>query len=79
MVEKEDRPEHPVRSAFGHRVRELRADKGLSQEALADLAGVHRTYVSSLERGERNVGIDNVAKLAQALGVPPAELLRGLS
>jgi transcriptional regulator with XRE-family HTH domain len=47
----------------------------LSQEALADLAGVHRNYLGGIERGERNVGIDNIEKLARALGVGIAELV----
>jgi len=46
----------------------------LSQERLAELAGVHRTYLSSLERGERNVSLDNIYAIAEALGVSPAEL-----
>lgn len=48
---------------------------GLAQEALADKAGLHRTCVSSLERGHRNVRLDNIHALASALGVPPSELL----
>lgn len=62
------------RRVFGERIRTLRQDRGLSQERLADLAGVHRTYLSSLERGERNVSLDNIYALARALGVPPADL-----
>jgi len=62
------------RAAFGRRVRVLRVARGMSQEDLADAAGVHRTYVSSLERGLRNVGLDNVFALADALGVDPSEL-----
>jgi len=50
--------------------------QGLSQEELAERAGVHRTYVSSLERGQRNVGLDNVFALAAALKVQPAALLQ---
>jgi transcriptional regulator with XRE-family HTH domain len=46
----------------------------MSQEQLADAAGLHRTYLSSLERGQRNVGLDNVLTLARALGVGPAQL-----
>jgi len=65
------------RVAFGRRVRAAREDRGLSQEALAERAGVHRTYVSSLERGQRNVGLDNVYALARALDVPPATLFEG--
>jgi transcriptional regulator with XRE-family HTH domain len=47
----------------------------LSQEALADLVGLHRTYVGSVERSERNVSLDNIERLAAALGVDIAELL----
>jgi transcriptional regulator with XRE-family HTH domain len=62
------------RLVFGDRVRELRLAAGLSQEALAEASGLHRTYVSSLERGQRNVGLDNIHALAAALGVEPARL-----
>lgn len=62
------------RRAFGRRVRALRLAAGLSQERLAQEAGLHRTYVSSLERGLRNVGLDNILRLAAALGVSPAAL-----
>lgn len=65
------------RQSFGLRVRTLRLDAGLSQEQLAEHAGLHRTYVSSLERGQRNVGLDNILKLASALGVPPSSLFDG--
>jgi transcriptional regulator with XRE-family HTH domain len=56
-------------------LRALRAARGLSQEALADLAALHRTYVGSIERRERNVSLDNIEKLAVALGVDIGELL----
>lgn len=62
------------RRVFGDRIRALRQDRGWSQERLAERAGVHRTYLSSLERGERNVSLDNIYAIAEALGVPPAEL-----
>jgi transcriptional regulator with XRE-family HTH domain len=65
------------RRVFGERIRALRQNRGLSQERLADIAGIHRTYLSSLERGERNVGLDNVYAIAAALGVSPAELFDG--
>lgn len=65
-----------ARKLFAHRLRQLRQVKGLSQEALADLAGLHRTYVGSVERGERNVSIDNMERLAKALEVDVADLLR---
>jgi len=63
-------------AAFGARLRTLRIARGLSQEALGDLAGLHRTYVGSVERGERNVSLDNIYALATAIGVRPEELLK---
>lgn len=65
-----------ARRLFAKRLRQIRQVKGLSQEALADLAGLHRTYVGSVERSERNVSIDNMERLAKALEVDIAELLR---
>ncbi|NJL57529.1 helix-turn-helix transcriptional regulator [bacterium] len=65
-----------ARRLFAKRLRQIRQMKGLSQEALADLAGLHRTYVGSVERSERNVSIDNMECLARALEVDIAELLR---
>ena len=59
-----------VQVRFGERLREIRRKKVVSQEALAEQAGLHRTYVSSIERGERNISIVNIAKLADALKVP---------
>lgn len=61
---------------FGGRVRELRARKGVSQEALADLAGLHRTYLGGIERGERNPSLVNIGRIADALGVPILELFQ---
>jgi transcriptional regulator with XRE-family HTH domain len=63
------------RRAFGARVRELRKPLGLSQEQLGQVAGLDRTYVGSVERGERNIGLDNIWVLADALGVHPRDLL----
>jgi transcriptional regulator with XRE-family HTH domain len=60
---------------FAANVRRLRLSAGLSQEALADRAGLHRTYISSIERGERNVSLANIFALAEALGVDPRDLL----
>jgi len=61
---------------FGEKVRELRMKKGLSQEELAELSGLHRTYISSLELGKRNVSLINIHALAKALGVTPDKLLK---
>ena len=66
-----------TRQTFAHRLREIRQEKGLSQEGLADLAGLHRTYVGSVERGERNISIDNMERLARALGCEVTDLLKG--
>lgn len=61
---------------FGEKVRELRIKKGLSQEGLAEISGLHRTYISSLELGKRNVSLINICALAKALGVTPDKLLK---
>jgi transcriptional regulator with XRE-family HTH domain len=60
---------------FGQRVRELRISAGLSQEGLAAEAGIHRTYVGSVERGERNISLRNIVRIANALNVRPQDLL----
>ena len=60
---------------FGASVRSIREARGISQEALADAAGLHRTHVSLIERGLRSVRLDTVAQLARALGVQPSELM----
>jgi transcriptional regulator with XRE-family HTH domain len=60
---------------FGQRVRTLRLERGLSQEALADAADLHRTHISLIERGGRSVRLETVAAVAAALGVQPAELM----
>jgi transcriptional regulator with XRE-family HTH domain len=65
-----------ARKVFSSRLRQLRQVKGLSQEELADMAGLHRTYVGSVERGERNISIDNMDCLAKALEVDITELLK---
>jgi transcriptional regulator with XRE-family HTH domain len=64
------------REQFGARVRVLRTAQGLSQEALAQASGLHRNYIGGIERGERNVGIDSVFRLADALHVEPGDLFR---
>jgi transcriptional regulator with XRE-family HTH domain len=56
----------------------MREARGLSQEALADRAGLHRTYIGGIERGERNVSFLNIIKLSKALGIRLDELMRGV-
>lgn len=63
-------------SIFAANVRRRRLELGLSQEELAERAGVHRTYIGMLERGEKNVTIYNIERLAIALGVNPPSLLQ---
>lgn len=65
-----------IKQKFGKNVRRLRKSKGLSQEKLALIAEVDRTYVPSIEKGERNVSIVIIEKLAKALNVPIYELLK---
>lgn len=64
-----------IRVRFGRKLRSLREERGLSQEELAFRAGLHRTYVSSAERGERNVSLVNLDKLASALEVELSHLV----
>lgn len=65
----------PVLVAFGKSVRQSRADAGVSQEELAHLAGIDRSYMSSIERGEQNVGLMSMHRVAAALGVTLSELV----
>jgi transcriptional regulator with XRE-family HTH domain len=62
------------RKRFGRRIRQLRLANHLTQEGLAERAGLHPTYIGGIERGERNVGFDNLLKIARALGQHPAKL-----
>lgn len=62
-----------IRLLVGKRVKELRKNMGISQEELADMVGLDRTYITSVERGKRNISIVNVEKLAKALQVSLAE------
>lgn len=64
-----------ARQRFARNLRSRRADLGFSQEVLAEEAGLHRTYIGSVERGERNVSIDNMERLAGALSVDIVDLL----
>ena len=65
-----------IRQRFGKRVKKARKSKGLSQEGFADLCGLDRTYIGGVERGERNISLDNIHKLSEALGMSISELFR---
>lgn len=62
-------------AAFGGAVRAVRLEQGISQEALADIAGLDRSYMGGIERGEHNVALINIQKVATALDVSIAELM----
>jgi transcriptional regulator with XRE-family HTH domain len=64
------------RQIFAYQLKRHRLARGMTQEALADEAGLDRTYVSSCERGKRNISITNIYKLARALKIGPEELVR---
>jgi transcriptional regulator with XRE-family HTH domain len=72
---KQQKPSKSARQRLAANIRYLRSQQKLSQEALADLVGLHRTYVGSVERSERNVSLDNVERLAATLGVDITALL----
>jgi len=67
-----------ARITLGETIRQLRQNKGLSQEELAELADLHRTYVGGIERGERNVSLANLVRISRALGVTVSDLTRGI-
>lgn len=67
-----------VRRALGKRIRTARVACGWTQRQLASVAGMHPAYIGSVERGERNIGFDNLARIAEALEVSLAVLLRGV-
>jgi transcriptional regulator with XRE-family HTH domain len=68
--------EGDLQRTFGRNLRRYRQDRGLSQEDFADTLGVHRTYMGGVERGERNLTLRSVERLATRIGVPPLELLQ---
>ncbi len=65
----------PILEAFGQNVRKFRVEQGLSQEQLADSAGLHRTYIGMIERAEKNITLCNIEKIANALSVNIVALL----
>jgi transcriptional regulator with XRE-family HTH domain len=64
-----------IKKDVGFKIREVRTERGLSQEELAALADLHRAYIGQVERGEKNIGIVNLEKIAKALGVNARDLL----
>ena len=64
-----------LRVRLGRAIRRLRSEAGYSQESFADACGLHRTYMGSIERGERNVSLDNIERIAKTLGLSAGELL----
>ena len=73
-----DRPRNELLAAFGEAVRALRRERGLSQEEFADRVGLHRTYIGDVERGERNIGLVNIGRIAQALDLPIVDLVAAI-
>jgi transcriptional regulator with XRE-family HTH domain len=71
-------PKASTKSLFGTALRALREERGYSQEELAERANLHRNYVGGVERGERNVGLENIVKLARALSVRTKDLFESL-
>ena len=65
-----------ARELFAIRVRELRVERGMSQDEMAAKSGLHRTYIGTVERAEQSIGIDNIEKIAKALGVPIVDLFK---
>ena len=65
-----------IRKVFGDNLKKLRLDKGLSQEKFAYICGLHRTYISDIECYQRNISIDNIQKIADALGVASYLLIK---
>jgi len=64
-----------TRKKLGEKIRRLRKKAGISQEELGFRANLHRTYIGSIERGEQNISVDNIHKVAKALKVSPGDLL----
>ena len=69
------RPKQPLRELFAANLRAERARRGLTQEDLAGLTGLHPTYISRVEKGGYNLGIDSIERFSMALGIDPQELL----
>ena len=68
--------DHPELIAFGETVRSVRLDKGISQEALAELAGIDRSYMGGIERGEHNIALINIKRISDALETPISAVMK---
>lgn len=73
-----NKPNHNIRKKFGKRIRKIRLKVGLSQEELGFKANVHRTYIGSIERGEQNISLDNIARLAKTLKISLSNLFNSI-
>ena len=67
-----------VKQIIGNNIRTYRKEKGFSQEELAEKAALHRTYIGSVERGERNISVENIVSIARALHILPQKLFEGI-
>lgn len=65
-----------IQVLFGRAIRKFRSEKQISQESFADMCGLHRTYISDIERGQRNVSIENIEKMANALNMNISDIFR---
>lgn len=72
------KPRRNIKQAFGNRVRQLREEQGYSQEMLALVCELDRSYMGSIERGQRNVALVNIGKIAAGLGISLSELFKGV-
>lgn len=65
-----------IQEAFGQAIRKLRMEQGISQEKFADLCNLHRTYISDIERGVRNISLENIDKMAIALNIRISDIFK---
>ena len=65
-----------IQEAFGQAIRKLRMKQGISQEKFADLCNLHRTYISDIERGVRNISLENIGKMAIALNIKISDIFK---
>ncbi len=65
-----------IQISFGRAIRKFRSEKNISQESFADMCGLHRTYISDIERGQRNVSLENIDKMAHALEIHISDIFK---